>query len=296
LVSLLDDVIQLLNLGIGDRGRLEHIKDSIEKNKPLYSSDKTYLENKIKQYLQNPEVKKIKELTDKETAIKEKTSKKFQEQEIEFIPSVSKEELDREYEQSKQDRFEEIMNSGTSFEFEDDENKPKPDYIGTFEKKEPNQPSKCSFQDCDVQVDFFSGKNCKFCQNPYCFKHIQLEKHECSKTTPVKFLRKSWLRKYGVNISSGRYIVVCDVCGYVSEIGSLIDIAGEERTYHINTSGCDEKKVFLEEDLSHEKISKNINLEEIVPSDRMFWVCSHCRPPQKFTNRSEYIAHHYSHN
>jgi len=60
---------------------------------------------------------------------------------------MSKEELDREYEQSKQDMFEEIMNSGTSFEFEDDEDKPKPDHIETFEKKEPNQPM--LFSDCD---------------------------------------------------------------------------------------------------------------------------------------------------
>lgn len=154
---------------------------------------------------------------------------------------------------------------------------------------------KCSVSECKNEVDFFSGKKCKFCNNPYCFNHIQLEKHECAKTTPVKFLRKSWLRRYELNISSGRYIVVCDACGYVSELGSLIDMAGEERSYHIKTSGCDEKRVFLEEDLSHEKVSKDIKLEEVVPSDRMFWVCSHCRPPQKFTERSEYIAHHYSH-
>ena len=155
---------------------------------------------------------------------------------------------------------------------------------------------KCTVSDCKNEVDFFTGKKCKFCNNSYCFEHIQLEKHECVKTTPIKFLRKSWLRKYGVNISSGRYIVVCDVCGYVSQLGMLIDLAGEERTFHINTVGCDEKKVFLEEDLSHEKISKDINLESVVPSDRIFWVCSYCRPPQKFTTRSEYIAHHYSHN
>jgi len=53
--TLLDSVKRLLALEIGDKGRLEHIKDSLEKNKTLYSSDKNYVENKIKQYAQNPE-------------------------------------------------------------------------------------------------------------------------------------------------------------------------------------------------------------------------------------------------
>lgn len=52
--TLLDNVKRLLVLGVGDKGRLEHIKDSLEKNKTLYSSDRNYVENKIKQYLQNP--------------------------------------------------------------------------------------------------------------------------------------------------------------------------------------------------------------------------------------------------
>lgn len=52
---LLGSVKRLLDLGIGDKGRLEHIKDSLEKNKTLYFSDMNYVENKIKQYAQNPE-------------------------------------------------------------------------------------------------------------------------------------------------------------------------------------------------------------------------------------------------
>ena len=53
--TLLGNVKRLLELGVGDKGRLEHIKDSLEKNKTLYSSDMNYVENKIKQYAQNPE-------------------------------------------------------------------------------------------------------------------------------------------------------------------------------------------------------------------------------------------------
>jgi len=58
---LLDSVKRLLSLGIGDKGRLEHIQDALEKNKTLYSSDKNYVENKIKQCLENPNY--INELT-----------------------------------------------------------------------------------------------------------------------------------------------------------------------------------------------------------------------------------------
>ncbi|MBI1663536.1 MAG: TM2 domain-containing protein [Nitrosopumilus sp.] len=42
-MTLLDDVNELLKQNIGDSARLEHIKSSIEDNKPLYDSDKNYL-------------------------------------------------------------------------------------------------------------------------------------------------------------------------------------------------------------------------------------------------------------
>ena len=51
MASHLDDVNELLKLNKGDIGRLKFIKDSLEKNKPLYSSDKEYLENLTDQYL-----------------------------------------------------------------------------------------------------------------------------------------------------------------------------------------------------------------------------------------------------
>ena len=30
-------------------------------------------------------------------------------------------------------------------------------------------------------------------------------------------------------------------------------------------------------------------------SERDIWMCAHCRPPQWFTNREDYIKHHYIH-
>jgi len=100
---------------------------------------------------------------------------------------------------------------------------------------------------CGKQVDFLDAKSCKFCNHKFCLEHIQLEKHECIKAKPTKYIRKTWLRKYDQNISSGRYSVVCDECGYASTYSSLIEIADEERRNHIETKGCSEKKVFLEE-------------------------------------------------
>jgi len=41
---LLDNVNKLLESKIGDSARLEHIKESIENNNPLYDSDKKYLD------------------------------------------------------------------------------------------------------------------------------------------------------------------------------------------------------------------------------------------------------------
>ena len=50
MTSLLDNVIALINKGIGDLSRLEHIKDTIENNKQLYNSDRNYVDDLIKNY------------------------------------------------------------------------------------------------------------------------------------------------------------------------------------------------------------------------------------------------------
>jgi len=47
----LENVERLLNLGAGDKGRLEHIKDSLQNNKTLYLSDREYLQQLTEQYL-----------------------------------------------------------------------------------------------------------------------------------------------------------------------------------------------------------------------------------------------------
>ena len=58
--SLLDDVNKLLSKNHGDESRLLHIKETLEKNKILYVSDRKYLTDLCKRHLnqKNPEVKK----------------------------------------------------------------------------------------------------------------------------------------------------------------------------------------------------------------------------------------------
>jgi len=106
-----------------------------------------------------------------------------------------------------------------------------------------------SCYECSESVDFFSGKICKFCNNFCCFKHLQDHlAHNCSKTKYAKYIRKTWLRKYGQNISDGRYVVKCDNCGYVSDTPYLIDHAGQKLEEHLQENKeCISKKIFLEE-------------------------------------------------
>ena len=59
-----------------------------------------------------------------------------------------------------------------------------------------------------------------------------------------------------------RYIVVCDVYRYVSESGSLIEFAEEERKTHIANTSCDSRMVLLEENLSRGKIPKMSKLKK----------------------------------
>lgn len=104
----------------------------------------------------------------------------------------------------------------------------------------------CCALDCNVPESVLNGKECKFCNRFCCIDHLLCHKHDCVKDRHVKFVRKSWLRKYGLNVSTGYYTVVCDACGYVSSPASLIEIAGEERLSHISEIGCNSNQVWLE--------------------------------------------------
>lgn len=53
MASLLEHVNSLIEKGIGDLSRLDHIKQTIENNKQLYESDRNYLDGLISKYLLN---------------------------------------------------------------------------------------------------------------------------------------------------------------------------------------------------------------------------------------------------
>jgi hypothetical protein len=55
--SILDNVNILLNLQVGDISRLEHVKKMILEDKPLYSSDKQYVENLASMYINDNQEK-----------------------------------------------------------------------------------------------------------------------------------------------------------------------------------------------------------------------------------------------
>lgn len=86
---------------------------------------------------------------------------------------------------------------------------------------------------------------CSYCKSVFCANHRIAESHDCIKTRYVKFIRKTWVRKYGQNITTGLYKVVCDQCGYNSQ-EKLIEGAGLERELHIADKHCNPESVFLE--------------------------------------------------
>ena len=49
--DIVDDVNALLNLGVGDAYRLEHIKQSYIQNKSIWNVDKNYLQKMVEKYL-----------------------------------------------------------------------------------------------------------------------------------------------------------------------------------------------------------------------------------------------------
>lgn len=78
---------------------------------------------------------------------------------------------------------------------------------------------------------------CTYCGFKFCDEHVQTENHQCGKTRYAEYVRKSDADSIP-NLASGQFLVVCDMCGYRSTIGSLIEFAGEELTQHMQIVGC----------------------------------------------------------
>ena len=70
LTQTIENVKKMIETGNGDAGRLYHILEFLNNNKPLYSSDQIYLENKLNSSFTVDE-EKVKEENDSLVKIKE---------------------------------------------------------------------------------------------------------------------------------------------------------------------------------------------------------------------------------
>ncbi|WP_162858640.1 SHOCT domain-containing protein [Candidatus Nitrosotenuis aquarius] len=78
---------------------------------------------------------------------------------------------------------------------------------------------------------------CSYCGFKFCDEHIKTENHQCGKTRYAEYVRKTDADTIP-NLASGQFFVVCDMCGYRSSSGSLIEFAGEELVQHMQIVGC----------------------------------------------------------
>lgn len=83
-----------------------------------------------------------------------------------------------------------------------------------------------------------------YCGFRFCADHVATDNHQCGKTRYAEYVRK---RSDSVpNLATGHFVVVCDMCGYKSAKGTLIEFAGEELVQHMQIVGCS-GHTFLEE-------------------------------------------------
>ena len=93
LTSLLDDVKKLLEMGMGDTSRLEHIKQTLEENKTMYGSDKDYLEKLTLEHLRN--------ITENESTYRDPNSSNSK---SELVDEMTIEELKRKIKTDQKDK------------------------------------------------------------------------------------------------------------------------------------------------------------------------------------------------
>lgn len=89
---------------------------------------------------------------------------------------------------------------------------------------------------------------CRFCGFKFCGDHISTDDHQCIKTRYTEYIKRG---DTAPNITTGKFKVVCGMCGYVSKKATPIEYAGEELTQHTQIVGCTQK-IFLEESTAEE--------------------------------------------
>lgn len=105
-----------------------------------------------------------------------------------------------------------------------------------------------------------SPTKCLYCGFKFCDEHRPTENHQCGKTRYAEYVRKADANKIP-NLASGMFAVVCDVCGYKSAKGSLIEFAGEELVQHMQIAGCKDNTFLEEVDSSPQFNSKSVAIK-----------------------------------
>ena len=85
---------------------------------------------------------------------------------------------------------------------------------------------------------------CYYCEATYCAAHRVAENHDCPKAMAARHIKGDYLRKRGVNITTGAYTVLCDACGYRTGY-MLIEQANQLRMEHVWAGTCPESAVKL---------------------------------------------------
>jgi len=62
----------------------------------------------------------------------------------------------------------------------------------------------------------------------------------------AKHIQQDYLRKKGVNITTGKFAVICKNCGFASEYGDIENV-NQIRIDHIHQNNCPSESVKLEQ-------------------------------------------------
>ena len=96
---------------------------------------------------------------------------------------------------------------------------------------------------CGDRLD--SPSMCTYCGFRFCDEHKPTDAHQCIKTRYSEYIKKT-NSKIPPNIVTGKFRVVCKMCGFNTSKGVPIEYAGEELVQHMQTVGCSQN-IFLEE-------------------------------------------------
>ncbi len=130
-----------------------------------------------------------------------------------------------------------------------------------------------------------SPSMCTYCGFKFCDEHKSTNGHQCIKTRYSEYIRKSIGAQ--PNVSKGKFIISCEMCGFNTKKGVPIEYAGEELIQHTQLVGCSEK-VFLDEVID---LDDNGSIESVSSNDNR---SESNLPPRIFPNENNSQSNHTS--